>query len=396
MNPRNTEKALIDIVTAHSSDQEKAKQLSAVLEKIASANKSEQDAFTELKLMGIPIQPPKLLSVDYRNDEFRTALSIAAEKGNNLCMRLLIDAGADHNACGLGGMTPLMYAAAHGHEKCVVLLAEQQNNDMERVSDYGAPDFYGPKLNALMMAAKNRKVDSVKALLDAKANINSKRRDYPPYTALMMAAQSDYTDVVAVLCEAGAKIDLTDEFDVLSTAKPRTALDISIQNDSLSCAYVLLIYGAIPKDPCKLFKLMGSEKYCQTSLAFNCASLLKKHFEESLKSKSLNDSDIVLLSRVSDFIQNLSTQYSSPIAYKKTAEYLFKLKCLSTLPKEIINIIASYDDTPGQLLSNQMDKKTFTAEIKSTFFAKKALTKKKDGPVMAELPPSKINKVKPK
>ena len=52
----------------------------------------------------------------------RTPLFIAAEKGHEKCVQLLLGAGAVVNKAANDGYTPLIIAAQMGHQKCVQLL----------------------------------------------------------------------------------------------------------------------------------------------------------------------------------------------------------------------------------------------------------------------------------
>ena len=47
---------------------------------------------------------------------------VAAMKGRNECLELLIDAGADVNGTSYIGDTALILASFHGHENCVATL----------------------------------------------------------------------------------------------------------------------------------------------------------------------------------------------------------------------------------------------------------------------------------
>ena len=53
-----------------------------------------------------------------------TALHCAAEAGSYICMKLLIEAGADVNVSNPRKCTALMTAAGSQHDKCVKLLID--------------------------------------------------------------------------------------------------------------------------------------------------------------------------------------------------------------------------------------------------------------------------------
>ena len=63
----------------------------------------------------------------------QTLLMVACKYGRVGCVRLLLEHGANVNACGgLGNYTPLAYAAYHGHLEVVRALLEHGANRYER------------------------------------------------------------------------------------------------------------------------------------------------------------------------------------------------------------------------------------------------------------------------
>src|SRR5436190_8672151 len=59
-----------------------------------------------------------------------TALSYAAEKGNEAAVQLLLERKADVNAKDFDGSTALHWAALNGHEFAVRLLLERHDTDV--------------------------------------------------------------------------------------------------------------------------------------------------------------------------------------------------------------------------------------------------------------------------
>jgi hypothetical protein len=57
-----------------------------------------------------------------KRDRFETPLCVAAEMGNDVCVRILLNAGADTGIESYGGVTPLEAAGKGGNASCVELL----------------------------------------------------------------------------------------------------------------------------------------------------------------------------------------------------------------------------------------------------------------------------------
>ena len=96
------------------------------------------------------------------DDEYgRTALIYASYNGNESCVRLLLEAGADKEARAKTGSTALMIASTEGHESCVrVLLAS--GADKDAVKNGGA--------TALTLASERGHDSIVQVLVEAGAD----------------------------------------------------------------------------------------------------------------------------------------------------------------------------------------------------------------------------------
>ena len=105
------------------------------------------------------------------NPPQKTALIHAAENGNDKCVELLINSGADLDERDTSARTPLMAAAENGHDRVVELLIEAgadvnlvQPDESEGIDTY---------FTAVMFAEKNHHKSCVKLLVDAGAEIDS-------------------------------------------------------------------------------------------------------------------------------------------------------------------------------------------------------------------------------
>jgi len=131
----------------------------------------------------------------------RTALMVAARKGDLQQVRALLGAGASVNRANKNGGTPLMYAASGGKLAVVELLLEQ-GAEVNAVASNG--------WSALMVASTKGFLDIAAALLRSGADANL--ADVYGWTPLMRAAYEDRPAIVRLLSSRpGTRIDQTGE-----------------------------------------------------------------------------------------------------------------------------------------------------------------------------------------
>ena len=185
----------------------------------------------------------------------KTALMIAAQSGHSQVMQLLLDAGAQKDLRNDHGQTALIMAAncdrntARDGNVSAVRLLLQAGADVDAcdyVADRGC--FCG-RSTALIYAATNGHAEIVRLLLEAGAQTNA--RDSRGSTALIYSAISGYAPVAKLLLEAGAEKDLCDNYG-------NTALIFSAINGHTTVAR-LLEPGA-QKDLWHKYNIYGAEK----------------------------------------------------------------------------------------------------------------------------------------
>jgi len=237
--PSAAEKAASALVTAaRSGDVEKVKK---ELEGGANVNAPDSAggrsalhwAAKEGRVEVIPILLEKGADVNVRDRAGKTALCIAGENGKVEAVKLLLAAKSDVNSTDRMGGTPLMWAAALGSPEAVKALIEAgatvniadktgltpllwaaSTGDPRTVelliaskADLAAQDNLTGD-TALMRAARNGKVESLKALLAANAAIEAKNRQ--GMTPWLIAAAGGKSDKLQALKAAGADIRAVD------------------------------------------------------------------------------------------------------------------------------------------------------------------------------------------
>lgn len=133
-----------------------------------------------------------------------TALLIATERGYAACLRLLLEAGADHDKTNQYGSTAVLFAVYSDNTECLRLLieagADVDNINHERDAIIRGRD--GGVATALIRAARSGRAGCMRLLLNAGADTD--RKDEHGATAVLLAACGNHTECLQLLLEAGA------------------------------------------------------------------------------------------------------------------------------------------------------------------------------------------------
>ncbi len=215
--------AFFSVITMHAMDihhyieqhEDSPKELADVLIHMGQWKTPDLDAARKILKLGVTANAKDPGSIIEDNPGW-TALTTAASGGHTEYVKLLLDAGANIEIKDpWDGRTALMAAALHGHDETVSLL-------LKRGANPNATNCYNT--TALSWAANYAKLETVKLLLQAKAdvtirNIKDFRRDkdgkeiaIPGKTALGYAREAQYSqyrekydEIIKLLKDAGAQ-----------------------------------------------------------------------------------------------------------------------------------------------------------------------------------------------
>ncbi|KAM5349335.1 hypothetical protein ACJ41O_005840 [Fusarium nematophilum] len=141
------------------------------------------------------------ININAKDSNSRTPLLWAADNGDEVVVRLLLDRGAHTEAADEEGQTPLWVAAANGHEAVVRLLLER-----------GANTEAADKIEGwtpLWWAAEKGHEAVVRLLLERGAHTEA--ADEGGWTPLGMAAEKGHKPVVRLLLDRGADTEAADK-----------------------------------------------------------------------------------------------------------------------------------------------------------------------------------------
>jgi ankyrin repeat protein len=157
-----------------------------------------------------------------------TALMMAARTGKVDAVRVLLDHGALVNGTNPRGQTPLMWAVSERNAAAAKLLIERGANVNAKTNPLPPPRkldliFSAPTpaggMAALLFAARQNDLASVKTLLEGGADVNLTSTDGS--TALLVAIINEHNELAEYLLDHGADPNLADD-------KGREALYVAI------------------------------------------------------------------------------------------------------------------------------------------------------------------------
>ncbi|TVY44276.1 Ankyrin repeat domain-containing protein [Lachnellula occidentalis] len=150
----------------------------------------------------IPPQPAELVNIPpapTQDNGWLSAIHIAARKGNDLILNMLIQQNADLNEKDNEGRTPLVYAVIEGHRSIVTSLLAHG----ARIDEVDCDDR-----SALHWAVLHQREEILKMLLERKQEqgLDVDAYDFSGWTPMHMAVYAEFEEGVKMLLECGANI----------------------------------------------------------------------------------------------------------------------------------------------------------------------------------------------
>lgn len=160
------------------------------------------------------------------DSEGKSALHVAAARGQLDCLSFILAHGADLSVTDAAGFSPLHLAAKSNHTECCRKLI-QSKCPIDAVDGSGK--------TALHHAAASGNIQIVQLLCELKSPINLKDTD--GLTSLLLAAKHSHAEVCSTLLDFGSEINTSDN-------SGRTALMLATESNAVSVVEVLVQRGA--------------------------------------------------------------------------------------------------------------------------------------------------------
>eukprot|EP00669_Euglena_mutabilis_P007569 TRINITY_DN2826_c0_g1_i1.p1 TRINITY_DN2826_c0_g1~~TRINITY_DN2826_c0_g1_i1.p1 ORF type:complete len:1128 (+),score=197.64 TRINITY_DN2826_c0_g1_i1:40-3423(+) len=179
------------------------------------------------------------VKVDFENDAWRP-IHIAASRGDVEIVQLLLSRGADPNAAGQAGLTPLHLACLKGHTSVAQELVLNHSACLNNftVGNRTVHDGHETPLHLAALAGHFACVD----LLLGTAGTNVSARTAMGWTALHLASEHGHTDVVELLLWY-AKWNLFLGIDINAVNCGWTPLQLACEEGHLEIVCLLLMSG---------------------------------------------------------------------------------------------------------------------------------------------------------
>ena len=190
----------------------------ALLEAVTAGNNEAVEFLLQLETVNI----------DHTNEEGKTALMLACERGHEDIVHSLLSAGANVNIQDNKGWTALMIASKHNHISIIHMLLQANANPHLETSGGS---------NALMIASFHGNYKVVKLLISKGVDYKYQREDGA--NALILVCQNSHTQIVELLLKEQVDPNIQDK-------RGFTALMITSANGHYELVKLLLEWKADP------------------------------------------------------------------------------------------------------------------------------------------------------
>nr|XP_020461665.1 ankycorbin isoform X2 [Monopterus albus] len=160
------------------------------------------------------------------DSEGKSALHVAASRGQTDCLSVILAHGADLSITDAAGFNPLHLAAKNNHTECCKKLI-QSKCPIDAVDSTGK--------TALHHTAASGNIETVQLLCELRSSIALKDAD--GLTPLLLSAKHAHVEVCSTLLDYGAEINACDN-------SGRTALMLAAESNAVSVVEVLVQRGA--------------------------------------------------------------------------------------------------------------------------------------------------------
>nr|XP_019955060.1 PREDICTED: uveal autoantigen with coiled-coil domains and ankyrin repeats [Paralichthys olivaceus] len=197
--------------------------------------------------------------------EGRSAFHLAATRGHQDCLSLILGHNVDVTATDATGKNALHLASRNGHSMCVQKLL-QHNSPVGNVDLQGRTALH----DAVMAGCSS----SVKLLCDSGASVNA--TDFDGRTPLVLATQMCHSRICQLLLERGADIAIRDK-------QKKTALILGCEYSCRDAVEVLLKSGA----DVKAVDGLGHDAFHYARLSKNqeLVAMVKSYFDKATRDK---------------------------------------------------------------------------------------------------------------
>ena len=269
----------------------------ALLEAVTAGNNEAVEFLLQLETVNI----------DHTNEEGRTALMLACERGHEDIVHSLLSAGANVNIQDNKGWTALMIASEHNHISIIhMLLQANANPHLKKLNGS----------NALMIASFHGNYEIVELFISKGVDPNVQRKD--EMNAFLLACQKGHTQIVELLLKEQVDPNVQEE-------DSWNAFMLACENGHTQIAELLL------KEQVNVQKKDGRNAFmlaCQNGHTLIVELLLKEQVDPNVQKKDGGNAFMLACKNGhTQIVELLLKEQVDPNVQKKDGGNAFMLAC---------------------------------------------------------------------